>query len=295
MCDCFLETSICHFGTQCIEAHGEEELNEWKQRFEYRKMRLERAKEVELYGKSYTETLLEKFINSSTPDKVMNESVAGVELDCPVLNIVISSKVSKENIKFTLKTTKELRAVALLQDAYRNHFSIQRICTGCDGQEEIKLTNEQEWVNSETESTDTVKTHVITASFSTTIYGTFRQSIIFDFGDEPVLVKHICVDVLPVSDMDKLTDMKKDLVLNTSKRWDSSSADIIPFESGFVVTLTSEQKADIEYEKMLMQRYPCPSAMTLQLSQSTISEKRLTRNNYRDRMHELLFVEEIAR
>lgn len=59
-----MDNSVCHYGNQCVEAHGHEELEEWKERFEYRKMRLQRACEKELYGKSYTEQLLEKWVNS---------------------------------------------------------------------------------------------------------------------------------------------------------------------------------------------------------------------------------------
>jgi Zinc finger C-x8-C-x5-C-x3-H type (and similar). len=50
----------CRYGAQCIEAHGSEELAEWRERFEYRRMKLQRACEKELYGKSYTEQLLER-------------------------------------------------------------------------------------------------------------------------------------------------------------------------------------------------------------------------------------------
>lgn len=49
----------------------------------------------------------------------------------------------------------------------------------------------------------------VKVSFSTDIYGTFRQSVVFDFGSDPVLVKHVCVDVVPIDDVDKLKEIKK--------------------------------------------------------------------------------------
>lgn len=65
MCETFSEgeeTEItCKYGAQCVEAHGVEELTEWKERFEYRRMKLQRASENKLYGKSYTEQLLERY------------------------------------------------------------------------------------------------------------------------------------------------------------------------------------------------------------------------------------------
>lgn len=51
---------VCKNGAQCVDAHGIEELNEWKERFEYRMMRLQRANEALLYGKSFTELTLNK-------------------------------------------------------------------------------------------------------------------------------------------------------------------------------------------------------------------------------------------
>lgn len=53
---------MCKYGAQCVEAHGVEELTEWKERFEYRRMKLQRASENKLYGKSYTEQLLERYV-----------------------------------------------------------------------------------------------------------------------------------------------------------------------------------------------------------------------------------------
>lgn len=50
----------CRYGAQCVEAHNPDELTEWHERFNYRRMRLQRACEKELYGKSYTEQLLER-------------------------------------------------------------------------------------------------------------------------------------------------------------------------------------------------------------------------------------------
>ncbi len=64
LCEAYSEgegtENSCKYGAQCVEAHGMEELTEWKERFEYRRMKLQRASENKLYGKSYTEQLLER-------------------------------------------------------------------------------------------------------------------------------------------------------------------------------------------------------------------------------------------
>ena len=54
-------------------------------------------------------------------------------------------------------------------------------------------------------------------------------------------------------------------------------------------------QSETERESELIAAYPPPSPVTFTLTQATVSEKRPTRNNYRARMHELLFVEEMAR
>lgn len=60
LCEIFQEKGCCRYGAQCVDAHGPEELSEWSERFEYRRMKLQRASEKQLYGKSYTEQLLER-------------------------------------------------------------------------------------------------------------------------------------------------------------------------------------------------------------------------------------------
>uniref|UniRef100_A0A1B0CKW5 Putative rna helicase n=1 Tax=Lutzomyia longipalpis TaxID=7200 RepID=A0A1B0CKW5_LUTLO len=311
LCESYVENSVCHYGNQCVEAHGDDELNEWKERFEYRRMRVQRACEKELYGKSYTEQLLDKWLQAPSPDKVMKEKLEGIEETCSnELVTTVSAKVSKRDWTFVLKTKRLLRAVALLQDAHRNHFSLKQVFLGEPramrvGQQsnkviEAELSSDQEWVSPQTDAVSGDQTiileHRVKVCFTTEIYGTFRQSVVFDFGGEPVLVKHLCVDVIPVADADKITEIKKEIVLSSAKRWDEENSHIVPFTTPPIPHVTTPQAtADAEYEKELLERYPCPRAATFTLTQSTIVEKKLTKNNYRNRNHELLYVEEIAR
>ena len=63
--------------------------------------------------------------------------------------------------------------------------------------------------------------------FDTDIYGTFRQSLVLDLGEEPVLVRHLCVDSSPVTDLDKL---HMDLLLSEQGRWDLANIHKVAFE-----------------------------------------------------------------
>lgn len=257
-----------------------------------------------------------------TPDKIMRERVEGVEESCAnELITTVSSKVSSRDWTFVLKSKRPLKAVALLQDAHRNHFTLKQVCAADARQQQSdkpstasgdssessidhkstetdQLTSDQEWVapTSDARISDIVMQHRVTVGFSTDIYGTFRQTVVFDFGAEPALIRHLCVDVIPVTDIDKIQEIKKEMVVSSAQRWDDSIAAIVPFVSSMTTHLPSVQLlADDDREKELMQRYPCPRASTFTLTQSTITEKRLTANNYRSRIHELLYVEEIAR
>lgn len=246
-----------------------------------------------------------------TPDKIMRERVDGIEETCSnELITTVSSKVSERDWTFALKTKRQLKAVALLQDAHRNHFALKKICPAeistskqtskslSNDTSLVDLTSDQEWVASNFDScvSDTTLTHYVTVGFSTDIYGTFRQTVVFDFGVEPALIRHLCVDVIPVDDIDKIQELKKEIVVSSAQRWDDTVANIVPFTSSMGGHAPSNASAaDEEREKELLQRYPCPRASTFTLTQSTITDKRLTANNYRNRIHELLYVEEIAR
>lgn len=246
----------------------------------------------------------------------MKEKIDGVEETCSnELVTTVSSKVSKREWTFVLKTKRMLKAVALLQDAHRNHFMLKQVYpaeprpskrgqTYGNKVVEAELLSDQEWIvpNPDERYSEIpnerspILEHRVKVVFSTDIYGTFRQSVVFDFGSEPVLVKHFCVDVIPVTDADKIQEIKKEMVVTSSQRWDDTNSQIISYTAALTLHQQSAtQKLDEEREHDLIQRYPCPRASTFTLTQSTITEKKLTKNNYRSRMHELLYVEEIAR
>lgn len=296
LCENWIELGACRYGAQCVEAHGAEELVEWRERFEYRRMKLQRACEKELYGKSYTELLLDRWSQTPEPSEVMREKIDGIDDTCnSSLTTTMSSKESRNSWTFTFTCQQPLRAIALLQDTYRNHFFLTKLSTFSEKGDkllEVDLKREQEWTESEEISyTDGNLVHHVTVVFSTDIYGTFRQSIVFDFGSSPALVKHLCVDVIPVTDIDKMKELKKELILSADERWNKDNATIVPYSSAS----SDITQAESDRENELLAAYPPPSPATFTLTQATVSEKRPTRNNYRARMHELLFVEEMAR
>ena len=178
LCQNYLDSGLCAFGSNCVEAHDEDELREWKERFEIRKSKLENSLKTQ-YGKSYTEDLLERLHQSTNPEKIMRERLEGVDVTCSnELNLTVSSKTCKREWIFVLKTTKVLKAVALLQDEHRTHFSIKHVYPMVPGKQssnQSTLNNDQEWLatldKSMDDDNDTLVSHRVKICFSTDIYG----------------------------------------------------------------------------------------------------------------------------
>ncbi|CAG9763393.1 unnamed protein product [Ceutorhynchus assimilis] len=289
LCQNWKDTGTCRYGVQCVQAHGDEELIEWVERFRYREMKLQRAREKELFGKSYTEELLDKWVQSPNPETLMCDHIEEVDDQCSCpLSVTVSSKTSFHNWTFLIKTRKPLKAVALLQDTHRTHFYISSIFVK---NARVELKNDQEWIaHLCLQDSFAIVEYRITVMFKTSIFGTFRQSVVFDFTTGPVLVKHLCADLVPEAELDKINEIRKELILSIAERWNFHNSDIVHFHSELVSFGAGE-----EWEKKLKSMYPCPQVDTFVLSRSTLSDKKFTKNNYRERMHELLFIEEMAR
>ncbi|KAL1517728.1 hypothetical protein ABEB36_001459 [Hypothenemus hampei] len=287
ICENWEFNNSCRYGAHCIKAHGEHELAEWQQRYRYREVKLQGAIKKHLFGKSYTEKLVERWVKSHNPNELMCNKIYGVDATCSKpLSVSVVSKNTFFNWTFTLKTCKRLKAVALLQDTHRMHF---RISSFYAKDIKVELQNDQEWIAPELlQASYTVIEYKITVDFKTQIFGTFRQSIVFDFGTEPLLVQHLCVDLINESNRDTLQEIRRELANSIAERWTENNCDIVKFQSALVDTNDHD-----EWNNELCSLYPYPAAGTFVLSQGTINDIGLTANNYRERMHELLYIEEI--
>lgn len=147
---------------------------------------------LNIVGKSYTEELLDKWVQSPNPDSLMCDHIDEVDdkCSCP-LSVTVSSKNSYHNWTFLIKTRKPLKAVALLQDTHRTHFYISSIFVK---NARIEHKNDQEWISHLVlQDSFAIVEYRITVMFKTSIFGTFRQSVVFDFSTEPVLVsRYLC-------------------------------------------------------------------------------------------------------
>uniref|UniRef100_A0ABM5FNZ7 Probable helicase with zinc finger domain isoform X3 n=2 Tax=Pogona vitticeps TaxID=103695 RepID=A0ABM5FNZ7_9SAUR len=288
LCKRFLEQGICRYGAQCTSAHSQEELTEWQKRYASRLIRLKQQKENKQCLGSYMESLIEKWMNSLSPEKVLSECLDGVRIEHnPELSLTVTTKKSQQMWTFALtcKPARILYRVALLYDAHRPHFSITAISAG-DRTTQVSQevpSNCQEWIGGKIAQNGIDHSmYKISIAFSTEIFGTFRQTVVFDFGTEPVLMQRVMIDAASTEDLEYRMNARQQL-LTTAKRWDSTSKTIVEFEPNETT----------ELDKSLLIRYQIPLSADQLFTQSVL-DKSLTKSNYQSRLHDLLYIEEIA-
>uniref|UniRef100_A0A667ZS12 Probable helicase with zinc finger domain n=1 Tax=Myripristis murdjan TaxID=586833 RepID=A0A667ZS12_9TELE len=289
LCKRYLEQGLCRYGAQCTSAHSQEELMEWQKRYASRLIRLKQQQESKHFTENYMETLIEKWMNSLTPEKVLSDYLEGVNVETSSsLSVTVTTKKSSHSWTFTLfcKPARKLYRIALLYDAHRPHFFI----TGVSAGERLQAVPKgcQEWTPGEEAAVavDNGMDHCVykvAVGFSTEIFGTFRQTIVFDFGSEPVLMQRIMVDAASIEDLEHLMAARQQLLM-TAKRWDSSCKTIVEF-------CPNETMAELE--RSLLSRYQIPLSADQLFTQSVL-DKTLTKDNYQARLHDLLYIEEIA-
>ncbi|KAM6972573.1 putative helicase with zinc finger domain isoform 1-T1 [Aplochiton taeniatus] len=293
LCKRFLEQGLCRYGAQCTSAHSQEELMEWQKRYASRLIRLKQQQESTHFTENYMEALIEKWMNSLSPERVLSDYLEGVNVETnSSLSVTVTTKKSSHAWTFSLfcKPARKLYRIALLYDAHRPHFSITGVSAGVDsGGQRLQGVHDagQEWTPGEEalQANDNGLDHCVykvAVGFSTEIFGTFRQTIVFDFGSEPVLMQRIMVDAASIEDLEHLMQARQQLLM-TAKRWDSSCKTIVEFGPNETV----------ELERSLLARYQIPLSADQLFTQSVL-DKTLTRDNYQARLHDLLYIEEIA-
>nr|XP_054758115.1 helicase with zinc finger domain 2-like [Lytechinus pictus] len=261
----------------CAEAHSQEELEEWKERHEYRMMKIAKAKEQKLY--SFVDELLAEYNQSSNAEyDVMTEEIPGISTICSKdLKAILPVKERKygEEIAFQWEfevqsVRKSLRRVGLLYDEHRLHFHLSQpddenrpqVCPG--------------GLISEVGGTS----YKIKIEFHTHILGLFHQWVVFDFGEKPVLLRKLSIHVGSSNELEKFA--KQQQTREKIKLWDSGNSQIIPFT-----------KPDIhEWERQLIAHYKQPT--TLSGLEDEETDRRLNEENYKLHMHRMLNLEELA-
>ncbi|CAG5131356.1 unnamed protein product [Candidula unifasciata] len=273
VCKRFLETGRCTFGEKCTRAHSQEELEEWNHRYAVRKQH------------TYIEQLLEKLMSQEPPKMVLVENMDMVKIHVNSdLKVSMSTKKCTNAWTFTVTSKLCLQGVALMSDTHRSYFHIASISVGPRKTQKYQnLENQcQEWVNQDTQSKGQGEyVYRVKIVFKTDIYGTFRQSIIFDFGVEAILMREVQVESAPATDPEKI---RKEIILSEAQRWNEKTVTLVNFEPRPV--------SHSNIEVALITKYALPRPDKLCAPETML--RNLSKDNYRLWMHDMLYIEEMA-
>ncbi|MGH0161418.1 UNVERIFIED_CONTAM: hypothetical protein FKN15_004148 [Acipenser sinensis] len=291
----FLQYDLCRYGVLCLFAHSHGELVEWQERHVYRRLQDQQIREELQHCGSYGENLTEKWISNPSPDKVLSHtdtsrrvsgSVDGVTVDCvPELSQVVKGKKCTLSWMLLLNCNapRLLHRVALLNDLHRSHFGISSVAAGCsDSLHPYSISDQcQEW-SWDLSSQNRIKEHVyqVTVRFCTEIFGNFQETVVFDFGTEPVLMQTLSAAVS--SDEEAIFHRQQQSLL-LSQRWDSTCK--------HTAVVEFQPRELSHHDQSLLLNYEIPAAAD-QLFTRCVLDKSLNIHKYYSRFHALLYIEE---
>jgi len=123
----------------------------------------------------------------------------------------------------------------------------------------------------------------IIISFSTLLFGYFEQVLVLDFGKEKHLAVKMTIEVGSQNFLQEFQEAKKNLTLDWPL-WDDGSREIIKFEP---------KRPSLFNNEHLVAKYKLPKREDIVPSALLDGSESLNNDNYKDVMHQLLFVEEI--
>uniref|UniRef100_A0A4W3ISQ7 C3H1-type domain-containing protein n=1 Tax=Callorhinchus milii TaxID=7868 RepID=A0A4W3ISQ7_CALMI len=285
LCCRYLEYGACHFEDLCVFAHSDPELVEWRERHAYRQLQYQQQREQQ-QGTSYSEKLIEKWLNNPSADRVVSRVLEGVRVESSrELNQVSDGRTYSFAwiFSFTCNPPRLLHQVAFLSNSYTHCFHIASIAAGdSDSLHPYSiLPHCQEW-SRDSSGQNRIEEHSyqIAIKFYSQVFGNFQQTILFDFGSEPVLMQTVTVSA--PSDKEALSHHQQQS-LTTSQRWEATCKQIVEFRP--------QELSDLDLN--LLVTYQIPAAAD-QLFTRSVLDKVLNRHNYHSRFHDLLYIEENA-
>lgn len=255
----------------CKYAHSQEELDEWRERHEWRQMKRMVARERNMF--SYTEALLQQYYEEHNSVKVIAEILPGVQVECAEdLSLYKNEKNAIFTWTFRIYAEKSLEKVALLYNRERLHFSL----IGSDNSHYQVATGDI-FLDTDSRGQACYKVNV---HFTGGMFGSFSQWVVFDFGSRPVLVKKLAVEIGDHLQHEKVRELREDLAFD---RWTSLNREIVR-----TVDLTLDKVT-----QQLLHKYKEPSSSEDVVNLDSMAE--LNQHNYVHKMHKLLELEEITR
>ena len=115
----------------------------------------------------------------------------------------------------------------------------------------------------------------LTVSFESSLFGSFDQSVLFDFGKKPYLEQKLNTDVMSES-LSQIPIIQEHVATPASAIWDERSMEVVRFVHETSEALQAEH---------LSRTYSLPK-------QVEITDEALNPKIYQKVMHQLIFVEE---
>ncbi|XP_071821610.1 3'-5' exoribonuclease HELZ2-like isoform X1 [Apostichopus japonicus] len=262
--------NICEF------AHGEDEVQEWKERHKYRMMKIEKVRKQRLF--SFLDELLEAFNLSNKKETVMVQKLQGVDVKC-IPDLEFSIEVGAKSEEGLYKNQwvfqvnceelmeRKLKRVGLLYDDDRPHFFLShpldekhpQVCPG-----RILLNKE-------------CTKYSFEISFTSAVLGVFQQWVVLDFGDsDPVL--YVPLKVRVASEHFRYSSPP----IPIEVPWNANNSEIVKFP---------ERHPKDPFYLSLEEKYLPPASSQIRLKKG----HKLNRDNVQDHFHKMLWLEELAR
>ncbi|XP_074144959.1 LOW QUALITY PROTEIN: 3'-5' exoribonuclease HELZ2 [Sminthopsis crassicaudata] len=263
---------ICEYGNGCTQAHSQEELQEWIMRAQAAQMREELARQDGLL--SYQDRLLHEYQHCHNEIQVMSESIHDVTVHCDQpLKCQVEDKKSQYRWKFIIHSKDPLQHVALLKHQMGAIFSL--VCPGLP-QGQLYAQGSRFHVQG------TAMTSQVEVLVECITFGSYEQWVAFDFGCRPVLVQKLYVQVGQKETLGPPACIQDHNCLLELIRWNSGNRCVVP-----CVGRTAEQVKLLAKYKVSLQE--------LENYRSKASDQiPITPGNYRERMHQFLYMEEEA-
>ncbi|XP_078348623.1 3'-5' exoribonuclease HELZ2-like isoform X2 [Oculina patagonica] len=284
LCRSYFTHERCRFGRGCIFAHSKEELDEWKQEYD-RKETEKLKKESEEKGEVWSLKMSSKILKGPAQDLV--ECLPGVALTCtpPDLNIKLQDKDDTHKYQWSFNLTFETNEVGYLEKVlllhrYHNCYQLSEIRVSCYQDESYKLCYttklKDSWYQSPATNRPSGRVEIsLTVSFESSLYGSFDQVVLFDFGKKPYLVQKLNADVMSEA-LSHTPIVLEHATASAQAIWEENSMEVVRFVHGTSEALQAEH---------LSRTYRLPK-------QVEITSETLNPNSYKRIMHQLLFVEE---
>ncbi|XP_078614262.1 3'-5' exoribonuclease HELZ2-like [Branchiostoma floridae x Branchiostoma japonicum] len=274
----------CIHRTLCTYAHTKEELKEWQERYNIRKKTLKKAQSSGTYGYSFGETLAEEFKTKGKAELLSTTVQYARLLAEPEGTSVMFPERGRE-YTWTLKvqTRMQLKKVAFMETSC-SQFKINAVNSTSNGNQPLDgLLSEdgQEWISHGTQQSLS-SDFTVQITFCSNQYGSFNQAVVFDLGRRPFLFCPLHVDVAMETDLDCLTELRDTFTL-LGASWQNQ---------GKVVHFLEEAGTDQDEEEEMRRRYTLTSNPENLVTLKIFKDEMLTKSNYKQRQHQLLFIEE---